>query len=140
LVERQIWFNGKERQLSLGIYPSSSLKDVCERRDAARMLFANGIDPGENRKAQKSASTDRSVNSFEVAAREWFAKYSANSVPKHSDLITRLFDRDVFPWIGGRRIAEINTPEVLTFMRRIESRGALGTAPRALSNCGQEFR
>jgi integrase len=68
--------------------------------------------------------------------REWFAKYSANWVAMHSDRIIRLFERDIFPWIGGRPIAEITAPEILTVVRRIESRGALETAHRAIGNCG----
>lgn len=133
-------FNGKEKRLSLGTYPSVSLKDARDRRDAARRLLAGGIDPGENRKAQKLAGADRAANSFEVVTREWFAKYSTNWVAMHSERIIRLFERDIFPWIGGRPIAEITAPEVLTVVRRIESRGALETAHRALGNCGQVFR
>jgi len=133
-------FNGKEKRLSLGTYPSVRLKDARERRDVARRLLAGGIDPSENRKAQRSARAHRAANSFEVVAREWFAKYSANWVAKHSERIIRLFERDIFPWLGGRPIAEITAPEVLTVVRRIEGRGALETAHRALGNCGQVFR
>jgi integrase len=73
-------------------------------------------------------------------AREWFAKYSATWAATNTDRIVRLFERDIFPWIGGRPIAEITAPELLTVARRIESRGALETAHRALGNCGQVFR
>jgi integrase len=133
-------YDGKEKRLSLGVYPSVSLKDARDRRDAARKLLADGIDPSENRKAQKLARADRAANSFEVIAREWFAKYSATWAARHSDRIVRLFERDIFPWIGGRPIADITAPEILTVVRRIESRGALETAHRALGNCGQVFR
>ncbi len=67
-------FGGKEKRLSLGVYPDVNLKDARNRRDAARKLLADGIDPGENRKAQKAAKQDRAANSFEVVAREWYAK------------------------------------------------------------------
>jgi len=133
-------FDGKEKRLSLGVYPDVSLKDARERRDAARKLVADGIDPSENRKAQKSARADRAANSFEVVAREWFAKYSAIWAKEHGNRIIRRFERDIFPWIGGRPIAEITAPELLAVVRRIESRGALETAHRALGNCGQVFR
>ncbi|MGO8719660.1 MAG: tyrosine-type recombinase/integrase [Acidobacteriaceae bacterium] len=133
-------FEGKEKRLSLGVFPDVSLKDARDRRDAARKLLADGIDPSENRKAQKSAHAERAANSFEVVAREWFAKYSANWAVSHSDRIVRLFERDIFPWIGGRSIAEIAAPDLLTVVRRIESRGALETAHRARGNCGQVFR
>jgi integrase len=73
-------------------------------------------------------------------AREWLAKYSPNWADSHSDRIVRLFERDIFPWIGGKPIAEVSAPDVLTVMRRIEGRGALETAHRARGNCGQVFR
>ena len=133
-------FDAKEKLLSLGVYPDVGLKDARERRDAARKLLADGIDPGENRKAIKTARTDRAANSFEVVAREWFGKYSATWAATHSDRIIRRFERDVFPWIGGRPIAEVSAPELLATVRKIENRGALETAHRALGNCGQVFR
>jgi integrase len=102
--------------------------------------LAKGTDSSENRKAQKAARIDSAANSFEVVAREWLAKYSAIWAENHGDLIVRRFERDIFPWIGGRPIAEMTAPEILTAVRRIESRGALETAHRALSNCGQVFR
>jgi integrase len=133
-------FGGKEKRLALGVYPDVKLKDARDRRDAARSLLANGSDPSENRKAQKSARIDRAANSFEVVAREWLAKYSAIWAENHGDRIIRRFERDIFPRIGDRPIAEITAPEILTAVRRIESRGALETAHRALSNCRQVFR
>ena len=133
-------FEGKEKRLSLGVYPDVPLKDARDRRDTARKLLADGIDPSENRKAQKLARADSAANSFEVVAREWLSKYSAIWAANHGDRIIRRFESDIFPWIGGRPIAEITAPEVLTLVRRIESRGALETAHRTLSNCGQVFR
>ncbi|MGZ0018209.1 tyrosine-type recombinase/integrase [Nitrosomonas sp. wSCUT-2] len=133
-------FDGKEKLLSLGVYPDVSLKDARERRDEARKLVANGVNPSENRKIQKSARAELVANSFEVIAREWFAKFASTWASHHGDRIIRRFERDIFPWIGGRPIAEINAPELLTVVRRIENRGALETAHRALSNCGQVFR
>ncbi len=131
---------GKEKLLSLGVYPDVGLKDARARRDDARKLLANGIDPSENRKVQKAATQERATNSFEAVGREWFAKHSPNWAPGHSDKIIRRLERDIFPWLGGRPIAEITAPELLTVLRRIESRGVLETAHRALQNCGQVFR
>lgn len=133
-------FDGKEKLLSLGVYPDVSLKDARERRDEARKLVANGVNPSENRKIQKTARSDLIANCFEVVAREWFAKYSATWAKNHGDRIIRRFERDIFPWIGARPIVEINAPELLAAVRRIENRGALETAHRALGNCGQVFR
>lgn len=131
---------GKEKLLSLGTYPDVSLKDARDRRDEARKQLAADIDPGEHRKARKTALADRSENSFEVVAREWFAKYSPNWAAGHSDKIIRRLERDIFPWLGGRPIAEITAPELLATLRRIESRGAIETAHRAQQNCSQVFR
>ena len=133
-------FDGKEKRLSLGVYPDVGLKDARERRDANRKLLAAGIDLSENRKAMKSVRAERASNSFEVVTREWFAKYSPNWAEHHRDRMIRRFERDIFPWMGGRPIAEITAPELLAVVRRIESRGALETAHRALGTCGQVFR
>nr|VFJ42645.1 MAG: Integrase [Candidatus Kentron sp. FM]VFJ43381.1 MAG: Integrase [Candidatus Kentron sp. FM]VFK05523.1 MAG: Integrase [Candidatus Kentron sp. FM] len=133
-------YNGKEKMLSLGVYPKVGLKDARKRRDDARELLANGINPSENRKAQKLAQTERAANSFEVVAREWFAKYSPGWVPAHGQRVLQRLERDVFPWIGARPINDILSPELLTVIRRIEERGALQTAHRALQICGQVFR
>lgn len=133
-------FEGTAKMLSLGIYPDVGLKAATERCDAARKLLANGIDPGQNRKAVKAAKVERAANSFEVVAREWYDKHAPNWVEHHGDRIIRRFERDIFPWIGGKAIADVTAPDLLAVLRRIEGRGALETAHRALSNCGQVFR
>jgi integrase len=133
-------FDGKEKRLSLGVYPDVSLKDARERRDTARKLLASGVDPGANRKALRSARQDRVANSFEVVAREWHAKYASTWDTRHAGTILRRFERDIFPWIGARPIADVSAPDLLSVLRRIEERGALETAHRALGSCGQVFR
>ncbi|MCK4608322.1 MAG: integrase arm-type DNA-binding domain-containing protein [Gammaproteobacteria bacterium] len=133
-------FNGKEKRLSLGVYPEIGLKDARERCHAARKLLDNEVDPSENRKATKAAKTQLLANNFEIVTREWLAKYSINWSQNHRDRTIRRFERDIFPWIGERPIANITPPELLDVIRRIENRGALETAHRALSNCGQVFR
>lgn len=133
-------FDNKEKLLSLGVYPDVSLKAARKRRDELRTLLANGIDPGVHRKVMEAAHTDRAANSFEIIAREWFAKHSPNWAPSHSDKIIKRLERDIFPWLGGRPIAEINAQEILVSLRRVEARGALETAHRAQQNCGQVFR
>lgn len=145
-------FDGKEKRLSLGTFPDVPLagrKDpengqwtdgARDKRDRARKLLADGIDPADHRKAHKAARADRAANSFEVIAREWFAKFAAGWVTGHADKIIRRLERDVFPWLGQRPIADISAPELLAALRRIEERGAMETAHRALQNCGQVFR
>lgn len=133
-------FAGKEKRLSLGVYPDVSLKEARERRDEARKLLAGGVDPSESRKARKAALVDRAANSFEVVAREWHSKYAPTWDPEHATRTLRRFERNIFPWIGDRPVGEITAPELLMVLRRIEERGALHTAHRALGNCGQVFR
>ena len=123
-------FGGIEKRLALGAYPDIGLKDARGRRDEARKLLANGIDPGEVKKAQKAAACERAANSFEVIAREWFAKKLTEWAKSTSNKNIRLLERDVFPWLGGRPIAEITAPEVLALLRRLEARGKIESAHR----------
>ena len=145
-------FAGKEKRLSLGIYPDVPLAGrqdkatglwidgARDRRDHARQLVAQGIDPSHQRKASRAATVERVGNSFEAVAREWYEKQSTHWVPAHGVRILRRLERDVFPWLGSRPIAEIAAADLLPILRRIESRGSVETAHRALSNCGQIFR
>jgi integrase len=126
--------------LALGVYPDVSLAFARDQRDDARKLLANDIDPGAHRKVMKTATADRAANSFELVAREWFTKHSSNWVASHSDKIIRRLERDIFPWLGGKPVAEITAPDLLGVLRRIENRGAIETAHRAMGNCGQIFR
>lgn len=133
-------FEGKEKRLALGVYPDVGLKDAREKRDAARKLLANGVDPSENRKAQKAAQLENSANSFEVIAREWFAKTSPKWVEGHAAKIMTRLERDAFPVIGSKAIADLRAPDMLAMLLRIESRGAIDTAHRVSQDCGRIFR
>lgn len=132
--------NGKEKRLALGVYPDVSLALARERRDDARKLLAQGIDPGESRKASKATKTLNATNSFEVIAREWAASHMANKAVSHRDKVIRRFELYLFPWIGSKPIADITAPQVLEVVKRIEKLGILETAHRALQTCGQVFR
>jgi integrase len=133
-------FAGKQKTLALGVYPDVSLSDARERREQARKVLANGADPGAVKKAQKAAKTALTQNSFELVAREWFMRYAPTWKENHSSKIITRLEKDIFPWLGARPTGEITAPELLAVIRRIESRGALETAHRALANCGQIFR
>lgn len=133
-------FGGKEKLLALGAYPDVGLKDARNRRDEARKLLADGVDPCEQRKAQKAASEVRAANSFEVICREWLEKWRTTVEPaQHKKALAR-FEKNVFPWLGGRPIAEITAPEVLAVMRRVDERGARYTAHKIKSEISQAFR
>src|SRR5580692_8979882 len=116
------------------------LKKARARTIDARQLLDAGVDPSENRRAAKAAQMDGAANSFEVVAREWIEQQLKTWVKGHGERILTRFERDIFPWIGARPIADLTAPELLTTVRRIEKRGALETAHRALGNCGQVFR
>ena len=133
-------FGGKEKRLSLGVYPEISLKDARDRRDEARKLLANAVDPIEHRRAEKAAKERQGAHSFEVVAREWHGKQKATWTPKHADTVIRRLESKVFPWLGKKPISEITAPELLVVLRRIEDQGALETAHRVLSICSQVFR
>ena len=115
-------FGGKEKRLALGVYPDVSLAQARERCSLARKHLANGVDPGVMKQASKAATE----NSFEAVAREWHAKFSPGWATHHADKIIRRLEREVFPWLGNRPIGDINAPELLAVLRRIEARGAEG--------------
>lgn len=131
-------YAGKEKRLAHGTYPEVSLAIARERREAARKLLANGIDPGQHKQAEKAAGMERAGNSFEVIAREWLAR--RDWVPAYLSKVTAWLENDVFPYIGGRPVAEITAPEFLRVGRRIEERGAIESAHRVMQNCGQVMR
>jgi integrase len=133
-------FEGKEKLLSLGTYPEVSLKDARQRRDDARKLLADSIDPGANRKAVKATKAERGANSFEVIAREWFARKSPGWAASSAEKIIKRLENDAFPWLGERPITDITPPELLKVLRRMEERGAVESAHRMRNYCGQIYR
>lgn len=133
-------FDGKEKKLAFGSYPEVSLADARGKRETARKSVASGIDPGEVRKAQKAARASEVENSFEIVAREWHSRFLSTWTPGHAVTIMSRLERDVFPWLGSRPIVEIKPSELLMALRRVEARGALETAHRIRTVCGQVFR
>jgi integrase len=132
-------FDNKEKKLTFGSYPEISLLDARQRRDDARKLLTNGVDPGAVRKAQKQAKVE-DTETVEVIAREWHEKFKSKWTEGHALKIMRSLERDVFPWIGTRPIKEIKAPELLTVLRRVESRGVLEGAHRIRGLCSMIFR
>jgi integrase len=130
---------GKEKLLALGTYPEISLADARQRRDEARKQLAHGVDPGALRKAQRQAETQE-TETFEVIAREWHDKFKSNWTPGHAATTMTRMERDLFPWIGKRPIAQVKAPELLSVLRRVENRGALETAHRIRNISSLVFR
>jgi len=132
-------FAGKEKLLALGTYPDISLADARKLHQAARENLADGIDPSSYKKTKKSADQSNSANSFEAVAIEWSKTRNkkADSTEKRQ---RALLEKDLFPFIGNRPIADIDAPELLKTLRKIENRGAIETAHRANRLAGQIFR
>ncbi|AOL04229.1 MULTISPECIES: integrase arm-type DNA-binding domain-containing protein [Burkholderia] len=133
-------FGGKEKRISLGVYPDVSLQTARKRRTEARERLAGGADPGEVKKADKRAAKLAASNSFEAVALAWMEERRASVEPAQYEKTLARFRNDVFPWIGKRPIAEIDAPEVLTLLKRIDSRGARYTAHRVRAELSQAFR
>lgn len=129
-------FEKKEKRISLGTYPETTLKAAREKRDQARRLLAQGIDPSAERRATKTAASE----TFEAIYREWLEKPSPHWAPSHKDNIIRRVEKDILLWLGARPIVEIKAPDMLAALRRIEARGALESAHRTKQACGQVFR
>ena len=133
-------FARKQKVLAFGAYPEVSLSDARLRRDEARKHLAGGVDPGDIKKALQAATIAQTEEGFEIIAREWHKKFSTGWSASHAHTTLRRMQLDVFPIIGARPVAEIKPPELLALLRRIESRGALETAHRVKTICGQVFR
>ena len=133
-------FDGKQKTLSFGAYPAISLKAARAKRDEAKELLASGIDPGAHKKAVKLARRAENASSYEVVAREWFAKYSAGWSESNKLKIWARQENDIFPFLAGKPINQITPPGILAALRAIEARGAIDTAHRALQDCGRIFR
>ncbi|AIV78948.1 phage integrase family protein [Burkholderia pseudomallei] len=133
-------FGGKEKRYSLGVYPEVTLATARKKRDEAREKLAAGIDPGEAKKAEKRASLLAAANSFEVVARGWMDERRTTVEPaQHAKTLARM-ENDVFPWLGKRPIAEIDAPEILVVLKRVDGRGARFTAHRIRSEISRVFR
>lgn len=133
-------FQGKEKRISLGTYPTIGLKEARERREDTKKILANGIDPSAQRQAIKASITSIDQDSFEVVTREWFDKHVVNLAPSYSKKVRSLFERQIFPVLGAKPIAEVEPTDVLSAARHVEQTGAIETAHRLIQICGQVFR
>ena len=133
--------DSREKLLSMGTYPDTGLKAARAKRDHARELLAQGVDPSDARRAEKATKSEQASNSFEAVAREWHTTVHLAQVSAgHAARTLIRLEQDVFPWLGGLTVSEIQAPQLLHAMRRIEARGAIETAHRALQARGQVFR
>lgn len=133
-------FAGKEKRLSLGVYPEVGIAAARQRREESRALLSKGIDPSVERQESRAAATTEAGSRFEAVARDWHAQWKAARSDHHSDYVLRRLEADVFPEIGNLPIKEVTAPILVRVAKKIESRGALDIAKRSLQTCGQVFR
>lgn len=133
-------FAGKEKLLAIGVYPTISIAEARQRRAKAKAALLAGRDPSAERQIEKRDRAVAAANSFEAVAREWHEKFKKGWSEHHAARILKRLETEVFPWLGGRPIGDIEAPDVLQILRRVESRGIIETAHRVMQNCGQVFR
>lgn len=133
-------FLGKQKTLALGVYPAVTLAAARKKRDEAREQIAAGIDPGEAKKEARRAAEIAAANSFEAVAREWFDSQRPGWSDGYAEKVLNSLEVDVFPKIGPRPIAEIDSPQMLSIVREVEARGVRETAKRILQRSRAVFQ
>lgn len=131
---------GREKLLALGPYPLVSLAEAREARDEAKKLLAAGKDPVLNKKDMKLKAVRNAQNTFQAVALEWHENQLEGWSENHAKNVKKRMDMDLFPYIGNRTIADIEPPELLDVLRRIEKREAYHVTARAKQIAGQVFR
>jgi len=132
-------YGGKEKLLALGVYPIITLSEARQRRDDAKKLLDNGIDPSINRKAVKAARNETAANSFEVIAREFHSNKKDEWTAGHADTIMTRMEKDIFPWLGIIPITSITAKDIKNVVDRVKSRGTIEAARRLLTIISQIF-
>lgn len=133
-------FAGKQKTLALGVYPAVSLAKARQRREQARELLAEGVDPSAAKRAERAATIAATNATFEAVARDWMAKTAAKRTAATQAKIKGWLEQNLFPFIGNMPIAGIGPRDVLAVVRKAETRGAVETAHRLKQLCGQVFR
>jgi len=133
-------FAGKEKRLLLGTYPTVTLAKARLARDAARRTLSEGVDPVQVKAEAKQVRRLQASTNFETVARAWFEHWKGPRSPRHAHYVIRRLEADVFPAIGRKSVSEVTAPQLLAMAKRIESRGAIDIAKRALQTCGQILR
>jgi len=132
--------DGKQKTLSLGLYPEVSLAQARKKREDARKMLAEGLDPMAERAAVKAAKTAKETHTFEVIAKEWLDTLAPTWAPVTLEHARQRLEHDLFPDLGQKPIADITAPELLAVLRKIAARGAVHTAGRARADAGRVFR
>ena len=131
-------FGGKQKTLAIGAYPTVTLKAARDKREEAKRLLANGIDPSTQRRLDKQIKS--TGNTFKAVAEEVLAKQEKEKRADATLTKKRWLLDFAYPALGDRPIAEITALEVLSVLRQVEARGRYETARRLRSTCGMVFR
>lgn len=118
---------GKEKTLALGVYPDISLSEARDKRDVARKLIADGIDPCEQKRVKKSVP--ETSLAFEAVTLQWH-KSNKKWSESHSAKILKSFESHVFPYIGSRDITTLKTPDLLIPVKAAEAKEIYEIAAR----------
>ncbi|MGM0422871.1 MAG: tyrosine-type recombinase/integrase [Pseudomonadota bacterium] len=143
--ESKLWrlkyrFLGKEKRISLGAYPLVSLSIARDKRDKAKKLLKEGMDPSASKQQTKRQAVRNAANTFQAVALEWHENQQGRWSDKHYQGVLHRLEVDVFPHIGAQPIASLEPPDLLDCLRKVEKRGALDLAGRVRQICGQVFR
>ena len=131
---------GKEKLLSVGVYPEVSLKDALDKVREEKAKLKAGDDPGSLRKQTKRTKRISAANTFAAVAQDWHTAKSTGWSTGHAAKILSSLESNVFPELGDRPITELTPPEILATVRVIEKRGSLEIASRVLQRIGSVFR
>ena len=139
------WFlkyrkDGKEMRLALGSYPLVSLANARVRQLEAKALKHKGMDPIHAKQVGKLIAARQADDTFEAIAREWHSKQISNWSEVHAKTVMRRMERDLFPWIGKRPMAQLHAMELLAALQKIEDRQAVETAHRVLDISSQVWK
>ena len=127
-------FQGKAKMVSLGTYPSVSLKEARGKAIDAKKKVEQGIDPA----IKKNIVQD--VNTFQTMAKEWFDRFVPTTTPRYAAEVWSRLEREVFPFIGGMSLDKIDAPTVLAVLRKTEGRGVITTMYKIKSHISQIFK
>ncbi|MBA3757132.1 MAG: tyrosine-type recombinase/integrase [Nitrosomonas sp.] len=133
-------YTGKANMLSIGVYPVVTLKEARNQQAHFKELLAQGIDPSQYRQEQKQREAIATENSFESIARQWWKHWKSGRTERHASYTIRRLEADVFPIVGSKPINEITAHALVLVIKKIEARGAMDIARRAITSCGQVFR
>lgn len=133
-------FHGRQKQLALGAYPTVSLAKAREGRDAAKRLLADGHDPSLTKRREKLAARHAGAATFGKIARDWLETKRVTLLPVYGVQLERRLEADLLPALGHRPIADIDAPELLSALRKVETRGVPEQARRLRQMMGQVFR